>query len=164
MTKVMGLIRTKGDLYAVFKRVPYEIRLMPSDITTRADIELLVNTFYEKVREDATIGIIFNEIAHVNWDTHMPKMYDFWEGILFGTGQYRGRPMPPHFKLNETHPFKPEYFDAWLSLFYQTVDELFEGEKATEAKTRAINIASVMEHRINVINDGTNASLLHRSK
>lgn len=135
---------------------------MLSDITTRTDVENLVNTFYDKVRDDATIGVIFNELANVDWSTHLPKMYDFWEGILFGTGNYRGRPMPPHFKLNETHPFQPEYFDAWLALFYDTVDELFEGEKASEAKTRAMNIAAVMEHRINQINAGTNASLLHR--
>lgn len=135
---------------------------MLPDITNRADVENLVNTFYDKVRDDATIGIIFNEIADVHWDTHLPKMYDFWEGILFGTGNYKGRPMPPHFKLNETYPFRPEYFDAWLALFYATVDELFEGNKATEVKMRAMNIAAVMEHRIDQINAGTNASLLHR--
>ena len=135
---------------------------MLPDITTRSDVENLVNTFYDKVRDDATIGVIFNEIADVNWDTHLPKMYDFWEDILFGTGNYRGRPMPPHFKLNETYPFQPEYFDAWLALFYATVDELFEGEKATEVKMRAMNIAAVMEHRIDQINAGTNTSLLHR--
>ena len=135
---------------------------MLPDITTRSDVENLVNTFYDKVRDDATIGIIFNEIADVHWDTHLPKMYDFWEGILFGTGNYRGRPMPPHFKLNETYPFQPEYFDAWLALFYATVDELFEGIKATEVKMRAMNIAAVMEYRIDQINAGTNASLLHR--
>ncbi|MPR34695.1 sec-independent protein translocase TatC [Cytophagaceae bacterium SJW1-29] len=135
---------------------------MLPDITTRADVENLVNTFYDKVRNDATIGVIFNEIADVNWDTHLPKMYDFWEGILFGTGTYRSRPMPPHFKLNETYPFCPEYFDAWLALFYATVDELFEGEKATEVKMRAVNIAAVMEHRIGQINAGTLSSLLHR--
>ncbi|TDB63610.1 group III truncated hemoglobin [Arundinibacter roseus] len=137
---------------------------MLSDIQNRTDVENLVNTFYEKVRADATIGMIFNEVAHVDWPSHLPKMYDFWESILFGTGQYRGRPMPPHFKLNEHHPFKPEYFDAWLALFYQTVDELFEGEKATEAKVRAVNIAAVMEHRINQINEGATASLLHRDQ
>ena len=137
---------------------------MLPDITSRADVENLVNTFYDKVRDDPTIGIIFNEIANVNWDTHLPKMYDFWEGILFGSGNYRGRPMPPHFKLNETHPFQPEYFDDWLALFYETVDELFEGEKAAEAKMRAMNIAAVMEHRINQINAGTNTSLLHRNE
>jgi len=135
---------------------------MLPDITTRADVENLVNTFYDKVRDDATIGVIFNEIADVNWGTHLPKMYDFWEGILFGTGNYRGRPMPPHFKLNETYPFRPEYFDAWLTLFYTTVDELFKGEKAAEAKMRAMNIAAVMEHRIRQINAGTPTSLLHR--
>lgn len=137
---------------------------MPADITTRADVENLVNVFYEKVRADALLGPVFTEIARVEWETHLPKLYDFWESILFGTGTYRGRPMPPHFRLNERHPFRPEHFDTWLALFYQTVDELFRGEKAQEAKVRAMNIASVMEYRINSINEGTNASLLHRNQ
>lgn len=137
---------------------------MLSDIATRTDVEKLVDTFYEKVRANPTIGPVFNDIARVDWDTHIPKLYDFWDGILFGSGKYRGRPMPPHFRLNETHPFRPEYFDTWLALFYETVDELFEGEKANEAKMRAVNIASVMEYRINLINEGANNSLLHRNQ
>ncbi|WP_367274609.1 group III truncated hemoglobin [uncultured Lutibacter sp.] len=48
------------------------------DINNREDIELLVNKFYEKVKVDETIGYIFNEIANINWDKHLPKMYDFW--------------------------------------------------------------------------------------
>ena len=47
-------------------------------INNREDIELLVNKFYEKVKVDETIGYIFNEIANINWDKHLPKMYDFW--------------------------------------------------------------------------------------
>ncbi|HEV7346788.1 group III truncated hemoglobin [Telluribacter sp.] len=126
---------------------------MLSDITTRADVERLVDTFYNKVRADELIGPLFSEVARVNWDLHLPKMYDFWEGILFGTGQYRGRPMPPHFRLTQQHPLQAHHFERWLALFYQTADELFEGDKASEVKVRAQNIASIMEFRVGQINE-----------
>lgn len=131
---------------------------MLPDITTRADVELLVNTFYGKVREDQLIGPLFSEVARVNWDLHLPKMYDFWENILFGTGGYRGRPMPPHFRLTQQHPLRPHHFDRWLVLFYETVDELFEGEKAAEVKVRALNIASMMEFRVEQLNNTNEAA------
>ena len=50
---------------------------MKTDIRNRKDIELLVDTFYDKIKTDAVIGFLFTEIAQVNWETHLPRMYDF---------------------------------------------------------------------------------------
>lgn len=58
--------------------------MIKKDILIREDIELLVNTFYDKIKKDDTIGYFFTEIANVDWPTHLPKMYDFWESILLG--------------------------------------------------------------------------------
>ena len=63
---------------------------MKKDIKTREDIELLVISFYDKVKADDTIGYIFNDVAKVNWEKHLPVMFDFWENILFFTGGYLG--------------------------------------------------------------------------
>jgi hemoglobin len=57
---------------------------MKHDIENRDDIILLVNTFYSNVKQDKTIGYIFDEVAHVNWDEHLPKMYSFWASLLLG--------------------------------------------------------------------------------
>ena len=54
---------------------------MKKDIVTRGDIEKLVDGFYNKVRKDTMLGFIFVDIAKVNWDTHLPIMYDFFEII-----------------------------------------------------------------------------------
>ena len=40
------------------------------------------------------------------------------------------------------------HFQRWQALFFLTVDELFAGPKAEEAKLRALNIAHVFEHRL----------------
>jgi hemoglobin len=110
---------------------------IPNTISTRQEIEVLVNSFYDKVKQDELIGPVFNDTAKVNWDEHLPKLYNFWEDLLLGTNNYPGRPFPPHVHLN----LKMEHFERWLTLFFKTIDENFTGLKAEEAKARALRIA-----------------------
>lgn len=121
---------------------------MKQDLVSKNDIVLLVNTFYEKVQKDEAIGFIFNDIAKVNWEKHLPIMYDFWENTLFFTGTYSGNPVQLHTGLHQLMPLTIAHFDQWTYLFNQTVDELFEGEKANLAKQRAYSIALVLQQKI----------------
>lgn len=118
------------------------------DITGREDIELLVNRFYDKIKKDAVIGHIFTDVAHVNWEKHLPVMYDFFENMLFYTGGYTGNPMELHRHLNRIRPLTREHFQQWEQLFCNTVDELFEGSTASLVKQRALSISAVMKIRI----------------
>ena len=122
--------------------------MMKRDIETRDDIELLVRNFYEKVKKDPVIGYIFNDLARVNWEKHLPVMFDFWENTLFYTGTYAGNPMKSHQRLHQLFTLTPEHFAQWLHLFTATIDELFEGEKAELARQRAISISTVMQIKI----------------
>lgn len=121
---------------------------MKTDINERADIELLVDEFYKRVQVDPTIGYIFSDIAKVNWQKHLPVMYDFFENMLFYTGSYNGNPMLLHKHLNRVVPLTPTHFDQWYYLFSTTVDDLFTGERASLAKQRAKSIATVMQLKI----------------
>jgi hemoglobin len=121
---------------------------MKKDIETKADIELLVNSFYDKVKVDPVIGYIFTDIAKVNWERHLPVMYTFWENALFYTGGYTGNPMELHKHLHRVMPLKAEHFRQWNKLFVSTVDLLFSGEKALLAKQRALSISNVIQIKI----------------
>jgi len=121
---------------------------MKRDIENRKDIAHLVNSFYDKVKRDEIIGFIFNDVAKVNWEKHLPVMYDFWENIIFFTNNYSGNPMIVHMHLNQLVALKKEHFEQWMKLFTATVDELFEGKKAALAKEKALNIAAIMETKI----------------
>jgi hemoglobin len=70
------------------------------DITSRADIEQLVTTFYEQVKKDDTIGFIFTDVAKINWDHHIPLIVDFWESILLDNPVYTKNAMEVHYVLN----------------------------------------------------------------
>jgi len=121
---------------------------MKMDIKDRKDIELLINSFYDKVKQDTIIGFFFTEVVQVNWEKHLPIMYDFWENIVFQTGSYNGNPMDKHLELNKKSLITMEHFQRWVLLFNETVEELFSGAKAEFIKQRALSIATVMQIKI----------------
>lgn len=121
---------------------------MKKDIENNSDIQLLVNSFYEKVVRDTTIGFLFNDIAKVNWEKHLPVMYQFWQQVIFNDGDYKGNPMVAHQHLHQKSPLTREHFQRWQELFLETVNDLFEGPNAEIARQRAISIATVMQLKI----------------
>ena len=115
------------------------------DIENRQDIEIVVNSFYDKVRHDDTISFMFD---HVNWDKHLPLMYDFWDNVLFYTGNYTGNPMAKHQMAHNRNPMTTAHFETWLFLFNNTVNEIFKGKNAILLKERAKSIATIMQMKI----------------
>jgi hemoglobin len=124
-----------------------------TDILGRDEIVRLVNAFYGKVRTDAALGPIFDQVAQVDWDAHLPKMYAFWQTVLFRDGGFRGDPIGKHARLVPLADMGREQFDRWLALFEATVDELFEGENAGHIKRCAADMANVIYSKINAIPD-----------
>jgi hemoglobin len=122
------------------------------DITSREDIELLVKNFYLKIRNNETLGYIFDDVMKIDWDHHIPILVDFWESILLNTASYRRNAMDIHFKVNNKIKLQSIHFSNWLVLFDSTVDEYFAGEKASLAKKRAHAIAELMEYKMEEIN------------
>ena len=123
------------------------------DLQGRAEIEQLVNAFYQRVQHDDLLGFIFDEVAKINWETHLPRMYAFWETVIFRSGGFVGNPLAAHAKLVALTEMGRPQFDRWLLLFRQTVDDLFAGEHAEHIKSAAADMANVIYSRINHVVD-----------
>lgn len=121
------------------------------DIIGRADIVRLVNAFYAKVRADEPLGHVFDGVAKVNWEMHLPKLYDFWDTVLFRAGTFRGNPIAAHMKLVDQADLGWPMFERWLGLFRGTVDELFTGENACHIIRCAEDMARVIHSKIHDI-------------
>jgi hemoglobin len=117
------------------------------DIENEADVRLLVDAFYAGIREDALLNPIFNDVAQVDWAHHLPKMYAFWNGLIFGQPGYVGQPFAAHVQL----PVGREHFTRWLQLFRDTVDRHFIGAGAKRAKDAAASIAHTFAMRMGLI-------------
>lgn len=126
---------------------------MKTDISSSAHVQWMVDRFYDKIKEDKMVGFIFTEVLKVNFEKHLPVMYAFWNNALFYTGGYNGNAMRKHIQINKAIPLQKKYFTRWLLLFDETVDEYFEGEKATLAKERAHSIATIMQIKIKEATD-----------
>ncbi|MEQ9640329.1 MAG: group III truncated hemoglobin [Alphaproteobacteria bacterium] len=85
-----------------------------------AYISTLVDSFYSRIRADATLGPIFQDAIGDRWDQHMPRMKNFWASVAMNAGRYNGKPIPAHVKLNAV---QREHFDIWLGLFRQTLED-----------------------------------------
>lgn len=117
---------------------------MKQDIRNIEDIKLLVDSFYARIRNDSLLKDIFNNKIQDRWPEHLEKMYRFWQTVLLEEHTYYGSPFVPHAKL----PVEREHFGQWIKLFYDTVDELFAGEKAARAKWQGERMAEMFHSKI----------------
>ena len=126
---------------------------MTTDIETRADIDQLMNVFYERVLADNVIGYIFTDVARLDLAHHLPIIGDFWESLLFGTPAYskHGRnALFVHKELHEKSALTSAHFERWLEVFMSTIDEMFVGDRAGYLKDRAAAIAVRMQEFLDV--------------
>lgn len=121
---------------------------MKKPLESRKDIELLVRTFYGRVLEDDLIGHFFTKVIQLNFEKHLPVMFDFWESVIFQTGNYSHNPMTKHFELDNLSKIEPVHFERWIKLWRRSVNDFFEGDKADLAKKRAKMIADLMLYKI----------------
>ncbi len=119
---------------------------MKRDIETREDLETLLTEFYEVATIDKEIG---HHFAELDLAAHLPVIVNFWEKVLFGKSVYFGNPLAVHQNLHEKSSLKLEHFQRWFTIFSQTVDELFAGKTADDAKLRAKMIAHSLNQNLN---------------
>ncbi len=119
------------------------------DIKNREDIHLLVSSFYEKVKKDDILGPFFlGKIS--DWGKHIDHLTDFWESSLFLKTRFDGDPLQKHIEVDaeNDNSIGPEHFGIWLNLWYQTIDELFKGDYAENAKRRARKMGTFLYLKI----------------
>ncbi|SNS36191.1 hemoglobin [Belliella buryatensis] len=121
------------------------------EIKSREEVSVLVRNFYSKVRYHADLGPIFNGVVE-DWEEHLERLTDFWEMILLQTGPGAGKfsPVPVHKEVDRqvNHQLEEQHFLSWLGLWFETVEEYFEGEAAEYAKVHAERMAHILFFRI----------------
>ena len=113
---------------------------MMKQIENRTDVSVLVKEFYDKIKVDELLGPIFNDhIPNDKWPEHLSRLTDFWETNLFGVIKFKGNPALVHAQVDkkENHSIEQTHFGRWLELWFTTIDEFFEGDRAEKAKSSA---------------------------
>ena len=112
-----------------------------NDIQNKADIEILIETFYGKVFKDALLAPFFK---NMDFEAHKPQMVHFWSFVLISEPGYKTNVTEKHLNM----PLEAEHFERWIYFFKETVDELFAGETAEMAKQRATLVGWTIQEKL----------------
>jgi hemoglobin len=118
------------------------------DLGTRSQIHDLVVRFYREIVFDDLLGPVFEEVAEVDWSTHIPKLIDYWCRVLLGEPGYDGYILHAHQEVHAIESFRPELFDRWYLLFVEAIDAGWRGPIAERAKAHAARMAGVLSGRL----------------
>lgn len=111
------------------------------DIQSKEDIQLLVDSFYQRVLNDDMLVPFFKEL---NFEHHLPRMVHFWSFVCLDEPGYTTNITEVHSKMR----LSKELFDRWVQLFHTTVDSLFMGDVASKAKERAFVMGWTMSSKL----------------
>lgn len=118
---------------------PAIVRQSVHSSITAAQISDLVDRFYSRVGQHALLNPIFQNNTNGNWDDHLEKMKSFWRSVLLRTGEYKGKPVPVHLKIQNIDTAE---FSEWLKLFSTTAHEVMTREAAELVEAAAQRIAT----------------------
>ena len=113
-----------------------------SNRISEPQIRDLVFTFYDRVREDESLGPIFESRLAGRWDPHLERMCDFWSGVLLATGRFRGNAVQAHRGIPG---IAPAHFDRWLELFEETARATLPESIAVDVVGRSRNMRLTLE-------------------
>jgi hemoglobin len=120
------------------------------DLSTREDILLILQKFYDELSADDSINYFFNKITNVeeHLEEHLEILATFWEQSLFLKGGYYNNMFQIHQKVHEKSPFTKEHYQTWLHHWNHTIDTNFKGNYAEQMKTQALSMATVMQIKL----------------
>ena len=118
---------------------------MKEKFITKENIFRLVNEFYAKVKKHEGLFPIFNNAIKDDWEEHIIKIADFWEGIMLHSGSYNGNPPKTHLNLPK---FDLGLFHEWLRLFWETADDIFDQQISLQFKERSHIIAGNLKRML----------------
>jgi hemoglobin len=118
---------------------------------TKQQINQLVINFYNKVQKDPLLGPIFNDVAKVDWEHHLPLLTNFWASVMLGTNEYHGGAYGKHVMLAQKAPISKAHFERWLELFTAEAKEILPEPYASTIVERANMIAQSLQYGMGII-------------
>ena len=109
----------------------------------RTVIAQLVHEFYDDVRDDPELQLIFEAAIGDDWEPHLVRMVEFWSTVMLATHEFRGNVFGTHMELDGV---VPDHFQRWLALFETTARRLFVPALADEFLLVARRIAASLQY------------------
>ena len=120
------------------------------DLASPADLLPLLRDFYERAFADELLGHVFVDVVAMDLEEHLPAIAAFWQRVLFGTGEYTGRPLAQHRAVHARVELSSAHFTRWLALWRASLDASFTGPVTERAYQHAERTANGFERNLSV--------------
>lgn len=110
------------------------------DLDTPANIDRMVDRFYDKVLSDPLLAPVFLDVARIDLDEHLPLIASFWKKLLLGDPTYHRNMIAKHRAVDDKEPLTGAHHERWLALFHANLDEHFDGPQTDRARLIAARI------------------------
>ena len=115
---------------------------------TATSIDELVESFYAKVRDNASLSPVFDRVIK-DWPPHLARMKSFWTTVLQNRAAYTQHPQGSPPQLHQAiEELELAHFDEWLSLWDEVSNELFVAERASILQLRARQMARALTRHL----------------
>jgi hemoglobin len=104
--------------------------------------------FYRELVFDELLGPYFEEVAEVDWATHVPKLIAYWCWVLLEMPPSTAEVTKAHRDLYALAPIGPDSCDRWYSLWVHSIDERWRGPNAQRAADHAATLMGAMAKRL----------------
>lgn len=120
------------------------------DTINQESLYKLVDVFYNKARKDKDLGHIFNSriTSETKWARHKAVVSSFWLYHLTGIHdesapkKHEGGMVGAHLAIP---PFPREFFEIWLKLFEESLNEIFTSNIKDEILLKAKDMAGKLQ-------------------
>ncbi|MEP6736804.1 MAG: hypothetical protein ABJA70_14875 [Chryseolinea sp.] len=118
---------------------------MKRELRDIEDVQQLIDVFCERALHDDLSGLAFHQIPDLH--SHWKALYAYWSDAFLTTQLNTTEPALKHEELKLGH----QHFIRWLTLFTETLDSLFEGTAAANAKITLIKRSEELQSRLGLL-------------
>ncbi|MFD0986124.1 group III truncated hemoglobin [Methyloligella solikamskensis] len=104
----------------------------------------LVDSFYEKVRQDPQLGSVIGSQIGNDWTGHIERMRSFWSSQILPDEESPRDPEGVHLRLT----IDEKLLSRWMDLFNVTCDELSDQHLATVFREKVSTIGRRLQRQL----------------
>ncbi|GEO06241.1 hypothetical protein AAE02nite_39050 [Adhaeribacter aerolatus] len=119
------------------------MNLPKKDIASAADIQLLVDAYYQKLKSQPYLLALFEDLSSRDWNQHLFQMKSFWQSVVLKSASFTGHPLILHAFL----PAHQAQVREWVHLFHEAVEEHFKGPTAAATKNFAEQLVRIFSYK-----------------
>lgn len=114
------------------------------DITFPADVTLLIETYFRRALDNPMLAFFVGPILE-NSPNHLEFVSNYWISHLL-EADHGKMSMRPILEVDKYLQFslEKEHFEEWNKVWASTIDDLFTGDKATDAKNHGAYLSKFL--------------------